>query len=432
MSETESFESVMDFANTVVAYCDIPLLDRLQAAHDREIAQAQRSTDTKHKEVATRLYNMRFHGGRFGQELSHALEGCEANEDTDTITGSYSKVLDNFDRLREAYDRDMQDARECMDKLGYHRGYIDGQHSMDAEHRAVAMRLRALPLDGGSHENLSQIARAVYHADFGWTQGACAALRDELVRLMGGVSDDTCDSQCCGACADSDGGSHREQVEVNDGGTADDCAAHPRGGAGSELVHMDGLTTYDVLWNERRKAVCELRKMRSCKEDHFAPELFFDGLYDALGCRAETGGDSGDQMCDRLIHLLGGDQPSGIDVLRAMDDRKTESGITDELREYIAVTWDDSPYAKQIPMELRAIADRIDERAKHDRESDQLRIEKLVRQRDEAREERDELQSKLDTCYRRKGAEDVVRGIALGTYSMTEGIEKLERIYGGD
>ena len=332
------------------------------------------------------------------------------------------------DRLKAAHEREIL----YVSQQSYHSGFNAGQHSMDAEHRAVAMRLRHLPLDGGSHENLSQIARAVYHADFGWTQGACAALRDELVRLMGGVSDDTCDSQCCGACADSDGGDSGKQVEVTDERLADDCGADSRGGDGGGGVHMAGVT-YDPLWNERQKVVCNLRKL-SERGHVWGRELII-----ALGLSINA---TNDDMCDRLIHLLGGDQPSGIDVLRGMDAESDEyrtcpndvptSSITDELREYIAVTWDDSPYAKQIPMELRAIADRIDERAKHDRDSDQQRIEKLVRQRDELRDERDELRAKLDTCYRRKGAEDVVRGITLGTYSMTEGIEKLERIYGGD
>lgn len=252
MSDTESFESIVNAAmekvhgNYEIEAIEVAgILGTLLAAHDREIAQAQRSTDAKHKEVATRLYNLRFHGGRFGPELSHALEGCEVNEDT--ITGSYSMALDNLDRLREAYDRDMQDARECMDKLGYHRGYCDGQHSMDAEHRAVAMRLRQLPLDGGSHENLSQIARAVYHADFGWTQGACAALRDKLIDLMEGVSDDTCGAGCCCAAADSDGDCGLQREEVTDERLADDCGADSRGGAGSELVHMAGVSITDEL-----------------------------------------------------------------------------------------------------------------------------------------------------------------------------------------
>ena len=176
-------------------------------------------------------------------------------------------------------------------------------------------------------------------------------VEEDTRRLRGdatkaGDGDDTCDSQCRGACAASDGGDSGKHAEVSDGGVADDCGADTGCGDGGGDLHMDRMT--------------------------------------------------------------------------------------DELREYIAVTWDDSPYAQQIPMELRAIADRIDERAKHDRDSDKLRIEKLVEQRDELRDERDELRARLGECYRRASVEETVRGITLGTYTMTEGIERLERIYGSD
>ena len=48
------------------------------------------------------------------------------------------------------------------------------------------------------------------------------------------------------------------------------------------------------------------------------------------------------------------------------------------------------------------------------------------------RRERDELRARLSECYRRASVEETVRGITLGTYTMTEGIERLERIYGSD
>ena len=55
------------------------------------------------------------------------------------------------------------------------------------ERMQVIDRLRALELDGGSHENLSAIARAILpDATFGWTVGACERLRDTLVALIGG------------------------------------------------------------------------------------------------------------------------------------------------------------------------------------------------------------------------------------------------------
>jgi hypothetical protein len=68
----------------------------------------------------------------------------------------------------------------------YRRGYVDGAHSLDAERAAIVSRLRDLPLDGDNHENLSQIAGAIWHSDFGWTSGACEMLRDKLVEILGG------------------------------------------------------------------------------------------------------------------------------------------------------------------------------------------------------------------------------------------------------
>lgn len=69
----------------------------------------------------------------------------------------------------------------------YARGYADGARSLDAERAVIVSRLRGLSLDGGSHENLSQIAGAIWHSDFGWTSGACVVLRDKLVELLGGA-----------------------------------------------------------------------------------------------------------------------------------------------------------------------------------------------------------------------------------------------------
>ncbi len=324
-----------------------------------------------------------------------------------------ANVLRNLrDRLRRAHDREIRDTTQQQ----YSRGYHDGRHSMDAEHRAVAMRLRALPLDGGSHENLSQIARAVYHSDFGWTRGACAALRDKLIDLMGGVSDgtdepmttgelikyveedtrrlksdatgagddsDTCDSQCCGACA-ADCGDDSGEQEVSDGGASDDCRADTGCGDGGGGVHMAGLVGYDVLDNERRKAIANLRKL-SERGNVWGRELIV-----ALGLSINA---SNDDMCDRLIHLLGGDQPSGIDVLREMDEREAGGRITDELRERITGVCRVSGLSGE---KLYGIADRIDERAKHDRLSDQLRIEKLEKQRDHWHQQATDLMNHAD------------------------------------
>lgn len=53
------------------------------------------------------------------------------------------------------------------------------------ERAKVAERLRNLELGGGSHENLSAICGAIYDSDWGWTRGACEALREKLVWLLG-------------------------------------------------------------------------------------------------------------------------------------------------------------------------------------------------------------------------------------------------------
>lgn len=71
-----------------------------------------------------------------------------------------------------------------MDDL---RGY---RRSMDARHYAVALRLQDLTFDGDSHENLRKIAYTIYPCATEWTCESSEGLRDELVRLMGGVHDE--------------------------------------------------------------------------------------------------------------------------------------------------------------------------------------------------------------------------------------------------
>lgn len=50
----------------------------------------------------------------------------------------------------------------------------------------IVQRLSDVTLGGGSHESLSAIAKAIYEPAGGWTIGACEALRQTLVRLLGG------------------------------------------------------------------------------------------------------------------------------------------------------------------------------------------------------------------------------------------------------
>lgn len=190
----------------------------------------------------------------------------------------------------------------------WHEGYVAGQRSMDAEHYAVALRLMHLPLDGGSHENLSQIARAVYHSDFGWTQGACMELRDKLVELMGGA--------------------HKPDA---------------------------ALPAYDVLGNERHKAVCRLREIQTDAGS------FVKALANALGVewQAPRVHQTIAEVRDQLIHLLGGDTKLNSQKSSILANSDGKDGgkvtITDELRKYAKTQ------AYPHNDRLRAIADRIDE-----------------------------------------------------------------------
>ena len=52
---------------------------------------------------------------------------------------------------------------------------------MDDRIRETINQLKALPLDGGSHENLNAICSVLYKPEFGWTIGACSMLREMLI-----------------------------------------------------------------------------------------------------------------------------------------------------------------------------------------------------------------------------------------------------------
>ena len=217
-------------------------------------------------------------------------------------------VKEWLDELMTAYDHDIEHLR----KKRFREGYEAGRRSMDAEHYAVALRLRQLSLDEDSHGNLSQIARAVWHSDFGWTQGACAALRDELVRLMGGV--------------------HDEPVQVCQSGDSD-CA---RGDCGcGESGRIDK------------------------RDSQKAPIL------------ANSDGEDGGEVT-----------------------------ITDELRKFVAETWDGSMYVNQIPRNLQVIAYHIDEQEHKLRKQRDGFKRGMVAAQDlleKRTDERDELQRKLDS-----------------------------------
>jgi hypothetical protein len=285
----------------------------------------------------------------------------------------YQCQQDILDRMQRAHERELEHVR----KAEYARGYHDGQRSMDAEHYAVALRLMHLPLDGGSHENLSKIAYAIYPCATGWTCESSEGLRDRLIDLLGGVHEPD--------------------------------AAMP---------------TYDVLGNERHKAVCELREIQTDAGG------FVKALANALGVewQAPRVAQTIAEVRDRLIHLLGGDEPTlgevaaelsqaSVDAMSRRADQSHESspmslenetGITDELRERIAGVCKVSGLSGE---KLYAIADRIDEQLKTIRQNDhdewQLQTDKmramLTEQRDEARAKVLKLES--ENAEWRRGAE---------------------------
>jgi len=317
-----------------------------------------------------------------------------------------------LDRLQRAHEHEMEQLR----RLRFREGYEAGQRSMDAEHYAVALRLKHLPLDEDSHGNLSQIARAVWHSDFGWTRGACEALRDELVRLLGGVHDDPAPTAAtCGAC-DADCDCHNQQPKA---------------------------VAHDVLGNERHKAVCELRNARDSMSDNFADNV--SRIMYAIDARPKVCERACEAIADRLIHLLGGDEPAeslietlvknteelsrqgkvrfppnadgSLDSLKTVEEtaalidevkmradqshesspmrQENETGITDELRKWAST---EVPY--KYGHQLHAIADRIDAQFKRicwQQEAVlQHTIDTMVDERDELQRERDELRTELE------------------------------------
>jgi len=117
-----------------------------------------------------------------------------------------------LDRLQRAHDHEVKQAR----KAEYHRGYEDGQHSMDAEHRAVCHKLMRVVLDGDSHTMLSRLAYAIYPCATGWTGESCEGLRERIIELLGGVHDEPVSVRVSGcACGDDChcGDGQRERIE---------------------------------------------------------------------------------------------------------------------------------------------------------------------------------------------------------------------------
>jgi hypothetical protein len=88
------------------------------------------------------------------------------------------------------------------------------------------------------------------------------------------------------------------------------------------------MVEYDVLGNERHKAVCKLREMPKLypnKDGGADLYAWKSELADAIGADTELFS----AIRDRLIHLLGGDQPTLSDIL-GEDDDGVDAGGCDE------------------------------------------------------------------------------------------------------
>jgi len=379
---TESFEDAMVYARSIIADCDTPILDRLQRAHEAEIAELQGQYERKaidlqkaHEREMEAVRDPQRIGGTLERgSFAYAIEQLRefrwqhATNDDDAIP--------YINGVAKAHEHEMEQLRRSR----FREGYVAGQRSMDAEHYAVALRLKHLPLDEDSHGNLSQIARAIWHSDFGWTRGACEALRDELVRLLGGVHDEPEQTVASGGACDADCDCSNQQPQT---------------------------VAYDVLGNERNKAMCALRNERDNMSDNMADNV--SRIMYAIDARPKVCERACEAIADRLIHLLGGDEPlpnfSEPNLPKSEEIAKPESAggcevtITDELREWYRTT----PYLGKGTFELCAIADRIDQQ----HNDLQKKLDEVTKEANrhrweycetyEASKTCDELEEKLDT-----------------------------------
>lgn len=246
----------------------------------------------------------------------------------------------------------------------YDRGYTDGKKAKSADEwrlardrEDVVRRLREIKLDGGSHANLSEICKCVYHTDE-WTPSACVGLRDELISLLGGDTD------------------------------------------------QHAFVGYDVLGNERHKAVCELRKLKLGVGSLANNQIC---IADAIGAEFNEGDNFSKVMQARLIHLLGGDErnfstaENNTRVLMpwdnpaetskdASDHVSLNTRITSELRDAIQPCMDDDWLTIERAA-FDAIADRIDAQFSRICEQQESVLQAAIGQ---MCDERDKLQAVID------------------------------------
>lgn len=133
-------------------------------------------------------------------ELEGIIDRLQAAHDRETRNPSLAHMRES----RERY------AEEAELRAEFHRGYEAGKRAMDADHKAVALRLMGLDLDGDSHTMLSRIAYAIYPCATGWTKESCEGLAERIVHLLGGdgIGPDNaceCGGAGCARAGDSDG-----------------------------------------------------------------------------------------------------------------------------------------------------------------------------------------------------------------------------------
>ena len=276
---------------------------------------------------------------------------------------------------------------DLKDMRAYARGYEDGRRSKDADHADVVLKLSRLTFDGGSHENLSKIARAIYPCATGWTCESSKGLRDRLIDLLGGVHEHRCGTGCDCACGDSCAGGHGELAEA---------------------------MTYEVLGNERHKAVCELRKIQTDAGG------FVKALANALGVewQAPRVHQTIAEVRDRLIHLLGGDEPDLQKSPKLANSGVDDGGkvtITDEFREFVETAMRSNGRCIS-EAELLGIADRIDaqfNRAMISRSSElgcyKLHINQLEAERDQLRANLEEADAAIANWRERERSFDAAQ-----------------------
>lgn len=158
--------------------------------------------------------------------------------------------------------------------------------------------------------------------------------------------------------------------------------------------------TYDVLGNERHKAVCELRKMPDAYKGKKPTRRWYMELCDAIGIGYAT---TFANVRDRLIHLLGGDEPDSQKSPIFEDSGTDDAGeitITDELRKFATDPLLGYASQEQHVERITAIADRIDEKFGHIYHQQgavlQSAISHLIEECNKLHAECDQLRAKLE------------------------------------